>query len=142
MDEGQELFRDVVEDVNSWIPPEDGKNFEESLYSFLSERVNIGSDGISKKEEEVKVEKASKISIRVSDSIGVKVIEDFSEKDLEEASDLIEEFDADFIVFTACGVKDIEAWKKFTVKHRGTSDPSAQVDTVWKEKQFFGKHKY
>ena len=142
MDEAQELFRDVVEDINSWIPPEDGENFEESLYSFLSERVNIGSDGISKKEEEVKVEKASNISMGVSDSIGVQVIEDFSEKDLEEASEIIEEFDREFIVFTACGVDDVEAWKKFTVRHQGTTDSKLQVDTVWKEQQFFGKHKY
>lgn len=142
MDENQELFRDVVEDVKSWIPPEDGENFEESLYSFLKQRVNIGSDGISKKEEEVKVVKASKISIGVSDSIGVQVIEDFSEEDRGEASELIEELDTDFIVFAACGVDDVEAWKKFTVAHRGTTDSRVQVDTVWKEEQFFGKDGY
>lgn len=142
MDEGQRLFRDVVEDVNSWIPPEDGENFEQSLYSFLSERVNIGSDGISRKEEPVKVEKDKEVTLTVDEYIGVDVKEDFSEEDRKEASNLIEETDLDFIVVVACGVEDVEAWKNFTVKNRGTRTSTVQIDAVWKEKQFFGKHTY
>ena len=142
MDEGQRLFRDVVEDVNSWIPPEDGENFEQSLYSFLGERVNIGSDGISRKEEPVKVEKDKEVTLTVDEYIGVDVKEDFSEEDRKEASNLIEETDLDFIVVVACGVEDVEAWKNFTVKNRGTRTSTVQIDAVWKEKQFFGKHTY
>lgn len=143
MDKGQRLFRDVVEDVKSWVPPESGENFEQSLYSFLSERVNIGKDGVSRKEETVEVQKKDERPvIVVKENIGIDVIENFSEEDLEETSEVLKDSDLEYTVVVACGVEDVEAWKKFTVNHRGTRSIDTQTDVVWKEEQFFGETSY
>jgi hypothetical protein len=143
MDKKQRLFRDVVEDVKSWVPPESRENFEQSLYSFLSERVNIGKDGVSKKEETVEVRKKDERPvIVVKENIGIDVVEDFSDEDKEETSEVLKDSDLDFTVVVACGVEDVEAWKKFTVDHRGTRNTDTQTDVVWKEEQFFGETSY
>ncbi|WP_414838350.1 hypothetical protein ACK3SF_03010 [Candidatus Nanosalina sp. VS9-1] len=143
MDDGQRLFRDVVGDVKSWVPPESGENFEQSLYTFLSERVNIGKDGISRKEKTVEVKRNDERPvITVGGSIGLDIVENFSEEDVEKTSDVLDESGLEFTIVIACGVEDVEAWKEFTVNHRGTRTSDTQTDLVWKEKQFFGQTTY
>ncbi len=142
MNSDQKLFRDTVENIKAWIPPEEenGEEAYESLYSFLSERTNIGKDGFLSEKKQIPVKKDSGL-ISIGERTKVKMIEGFDEESMEEASELIESAEG-YVVVVACGISDVKSWRMLENDYRGTRGLDLQVDFVWKEEQFFGVDKY
>lgn len=142
MDSDQKLFRDTVENVKSWIPPEEesDEKASESLYSFLSERTNVGKDGFLSEKKQIAVTQDSGLII-IGERTKVKIIEGFDDENRGEASKLLESTEG-YVVVVACGVSDVESWRMLEHDYRGTRSSDLQVDFVWKEEQFFGVDKY
>lgn len=141
MDADQKLFRDTVENIKAWIPPDkDGEEASESLYSFLSERTNIGKDGFLSEKKQIEVARDSGL-ILIGERTKVKMIKGFDSESRKEASELLDSTEG-YIVVVACGVSDVESWRMLEKDYGGTRGLDLQVDFVWKEEQFFGVEKY
>lgn len=149
MFQNQQLFEDVIQEVNQWIPSkayDHERKFQDELQDYLDEKLNSGGgDPLMGQQKDIPVSKEhgkSKADIAVDDTVGIEMKRNLSNSQNKKLRGQIEEYleNYDFVIVLACGVKDKDGWRKLKNKYQNNGGlESKPVEFIWKKKDNYGK---
>lgn len=148
MFQGQQLFDDVIQEVNNWIPSEEyghESKFQNELKNFLDEKMNSGGDSLMGQEKDVPIHRErgrSKADIAVDDTVGIEMKRELSNSQIKKLRGQIEDYldNYNYVIVCACGIKDKSGWRELKNKYQGQRGfDSGQVEFIWKQKENYGK---
>ena len=147
MFQGQQLFDDVIQEVNNWIPSEEyghESKFQNELKDFLDEKLNSGGGGLMGQQKDIPIHRErgrSKADIAVDDTVGVEMKRDLSNGQIKKLRGQIEDYldNYNYVIVCACGIKDKSGWRELKNKYQGKRGfDSGQVEFIWKKKENYG----
>lgn len=147
MFQGQQLFRDALQEVKNWIPSKaygHERDFQDELQDYLDERLNTGG-GMMGQQQDVPVEKEhgkSKADLAIDDTVGIEMKRDLSNSQNKKLRGQIESYldNYNYVIVCACGIKDKSGWRKLKKKYEGTQGiEGGEVAFVWKKKENYGQ---
>lgn len=147
MNERQKLFRDVVEEINIWLPSEENDldNYRTELWSFLENGLNGGSDNLVDEESKFKIEEnkeSESFDLVVEHNIGVKMFKQFKKSNIKDFENVKSEADYDFLVVVSCGVETRDSWIDLKKKYQGAGKlEDVEVEFIWKAVENFGRER-
>lgn len=149
MFQDQQLFDDILREVNQWVPSkayDHERKFQDELQDYLDENLNSGSgDPLMGSQRDIPVSKEhgkSKADIAVDDSVGIEMKRDLSNSQNKKLRGQIEDYldNYNYVIVLACGIKDTDGWRKLKNKYQGQRGfDSGAVEFVWKKKENFGE---
>ncbi|MFB6158977.1 MAG: hypothetical protein ABEJ95_04970 [Candidatus Nanohalobium sp.] len=147
MFQGQQLFEDVIQELNQWIPSKaygHERKFQDELQDYLDENLNQGG-GLMGQQRDIPVSKehgSSKADIAVDGSVGIEMKRDLTNSQKKKLRGQIEDYldNYNHVIVLACGVKDKDGWRELKNKYQGHQGfDGGQVEFVWKKKENYGK---
>lgn len=145
----QQLFDDVIREVNQWIPSKaygHERKFQDELQDYLDENLNSdGDDPLMENQRDIPVSKEhgkSKADIAIADSVGIEMKRNLSNSQNKKLRGQIEDYldNYDYVIVLACGIQDKDGWRELKNKYQGQRGiNSGAVEFVWKKKEKFGK---
>lgn len=148
MFQGQQLFRDVLQEVNTWIPSKaynHERKFQDELQDYLDDNLNSGGDPLMGPQKDIPVSKEhgrSKADIAVDNTVGIEMKRDLSNSQTKKLRGQIEDYldNYNYVIVLACGIKDKDGWRELKNRYQGQQGlDGGQVEFVWKKKENFGK---
>lgn len=148
MFQGEQLFDDVIQEVNRWIPSKEydhERKFQDELQDYLDENLNSGGDPLMGNQRDIPVSKEhgkSKADIAVDDSVGIEMKRELSNSQNKKLRGQIEDYldNYNYVIVLACGIKDKDGWRKLKNKYQGQHGfEGGQVEFIWKKKENYGK---
>lgn len=146
--QGQQLFQDVLQEVQAWNPSKaygHERNFQDELQDHLDERLNSRGGGLMGPQKDIPVEKEhgkSKADLAIDDTVGIEMKRDLSNSQKKKLQGQIVDYldNYNYVIVCACGIKDKSGWRKLKNKYEGTQGfEGGEVAFIWKKEENYGK---
>ncbi|MCJ7479089.1 MAG: hypothetical protein MUP63_02820 [Candidatus Nanohaloarchaeota archaeon QJJ-7] len=146
--QGQQLFNDVLKEVENWNPTKEYNHeskFQNELKEVLDKQLNSEGRGIMGRQKDIPVDRErgkSNADLAVDDTVGIEMKRNLSNSQVDRLSGQIDKYlnEYPFVIICACGIEDKSGWRRLKNKFQGSQGiEGGQVEFIWKKKENYGK---